>query len=146
VRTAVVHVDPDPRGTLSSHAIHEGVRALQRRGVAVHRHVGDRELELLVDSTDPGDARRRTVTACAGAFGTAPSIGAVTFISRGTAEDALGVVAGFAVRAQVERVNENGEEIAVVTLAAADRRRVPESRLHTALEAALNCEVRLVFA
>jgi hypothetical protein len=34
----------------------------------------------------------------------------------------------------------------VFTLPTADRRRVPESRLHTALEAALNCEVRIVFA
>jgi hypothetical protein len=34
----------------------------------------------------------------------------------------------------------------VATISRADSRRVPESRLHTAFEAALNCEVRIVIA
>lgn len=141
----MVRVDPDPQGALSSGAIGEGVRRLQRRGFAVHRHPSDRELELLVESADPKDARSRTAAACAEVFKTAPGIGAVTFVSRGTDEDVLGVVAAFGVGGRLERIDEDGEEVVVVTLAAADRRRVPESRLHTALEAALNCEVRLMF-
>jgi hypothetical protein len=146
VRHAIVRVDPDPYRTLSPGDIVGRVGRLPRPGIAVHRHASERELELVVDSLGPDDARRRAVEACTAAFGTTPEVGAVTFLSRGTDADALGVVEAFGVRARIDRVEENGEEIAIVTMAAADRRRVPESRLHTALEAALNCDVRIVFA
>jgi ferredoxin len=54
------------------------------------------------------------------------------------------VVRGFGIDADVERFTEDDEEIVVATISREASRRVPESRLHTALEAALNCEVRIV--
>jgi hypothetical protein len=145
VRQAIVRVDPDPRRTLSVDDIAARVARLPRPGIALHRHGAERELELVVDSRNPDDARLRATEACTEAFGTPPEVGTVTFISRGTDADALGVVEAFGVHARIDRVEENGEEVAVLTLASADRMRVPESRLHTALEAALNCDVRIVF-
>jgi len=38
---------------------------------------------------------------------------------------------------------EEGWDVVHVTLCKADLERVPESRVHTALEASLNCEVRI---
>lgn len=146
MRQAIVRVDPDPGGSLSPADIVGRVARLSRPGIAVHRHASERELELVVDGIDPDDARTRVSDACAEAFGVDPEIGAVTFLSRGTDADALGVVAALGVRADIERVEEDDAEVAVLTVPAADRGRVPESRLHTALEAALNCDVRIVFA
>ena len=141
-----MRIDPDPDRVLSPADIATGIRALPSHGVSIHRHPNDRELEVILDSENPDDARLRTSRACLQAFGITPTVGVVTFISRGTDDDALGVVEAFGVHAHVERIEEDGEEVAIFTLAAADRRRVPESRLHTALEAALNCEIRIVFA
>jgi hypothetical protein len=146
VRHAIVRLDPDPGRTLSPGDIAVRAARLTRPGITVHRHPSERELELVVDSLGPDHARRQAIEACTEAFGTPPELGAVTFVSRGTDADALGVVEAFGVHALIDRVEEDGEEVAIVTLAAADRRRVPESRLHTALEAALNCDVRIVFA
>ena len=143
MRQAVVRVDVDPDRTLSPGDIAAGVGRL---GELVNRRPGDRTIELVIDSDTADQARARAFEACTAAFGTAPALGAITFISRGTDADALGVISAFGVEARLERTEEDGEEVAVFTLPAADRRRVPESRLHTALEAALNCEVRIVFA
>jgi hypothetical protein len=146
VRKAVVRVNPDPGRTLSDEDIDGGVRELWERGFDIGWHPNGRDLELTVDSPNPDDARRLTVEVCERTFGTMPALGAVTFVSRGTDEDAFGVLDAFGVRAHLERYEVYGEEIVVFTLDPADRRRVPESRLHTALEAALNCEVRIEFA
>lgn len=143
MRQAVVRVDIDPDRTLSPADITDG---LGRLDVTVQRHPRERSIELVIDCDTTEQARARAFSACTTAFGTAPALGAISFISHGTDEDALGVVAAFGVQAHLERTEEDGEEVAVFTLPAADRRRVPESRLHTALEAALNCEVRIVFA
>jgi hypothetical protein len=146
MREAVVRVGVDPGQALTVEDITARIDRLADRGAVVHRRPADRELELILGADDADDARQRTVELCTTVFGSAPVIGTITFISRGTDEDALGVVAAFGVRARMERTEEGGEEVAVFTLPTADRRRVPESRLHTALEAALNCEVRIVFA
>jgi hypothetical protein len=146
MRQAVVRIDVDPDRTLSPGDIAAGIGRLGGSGVTVNRHPGERTVELVIDSDTPDQARARAFEACTAAFGTAPALGTITFISRGTDQDALGVVEAFGVQAHLERTEEDGEEVAVFTLPAADRRRVPESRLHTALEAALNCEVRIVFA
>jgi hypothetical protein len=145
MREAVVRVDVDPQRALPVGEVACGVARLQQRGVLVLRKPSERELELVLDSTDAEDARQRTRELCESAFGTAPALGAVTFISRGSDEDALGVVAAFGVRAHLRRAQDGDAEVAIFTLDPADRRRVPESRLHTALEAALNCEVRIVY-
>jgi len=45
---------------------------------------------------------------------------------------------------EAERVlGDEGWDIVTVTLRKADLQRVPESRIHTALEASLNCEVHI---
>jgi hypothetical protein len=84
---------------------------------------------------------------CAEVLGAAgPQAGAATFLSRGTDEDALGVVRAFGISAELDRFWEADEEIAVFTITRDDAAHVAESRLLTALEAALNCEVRIIVA
>ena len=81
---------------------------------------------------------------CAKAFGTTPVPGVLTFISRGTDDDAHGVLAGLGLSGDIERVpTDDGWDVVHVTLRKADLERVPESRVHTALEASLNCEVHI---
>jgi hypothetical protein len=48
------------------------------------------------------------------------------------------------VAGDVRRECAAGEEIVIVTISAEAARKVPESRLRTALEAALNAEVQIV--
>lgn len=140
----MVRLDPDPAAGLSPDEAARGRAALQLRGCAVRgRPSGG--LEVVIDAEDAEDARRRAAEACAQAFGGSAVVSSVTFVSRGTDADALGVVTAFGLDARLERVVEDGEDVVVVGLAPADRGRVPESRLSTALEAALNCAVRLEF-
>ena len=52
------------------------------------------------------------------------------------------MLAGFGLTGDVERVpGEEGWDIITVTLRKTDLERIPESRIHTALEASTNCEV-----
>jgi hypothetical protein len=83
---------------------------------------------------------------CAKAFGTSPVAGVVTYISRGTDDDAHGVLAGFGLTGEIRRTpgDDDGFDVVYVTLRQADLDRVPESRIHTALEASLNCEVHIL--
>ncbi|MFC0529930.1 hypothetical protein [Phytohabitans kaempferiae] len=149
MRTAVVRVVVDRDGRLSPGEYEAGVRRLRERGAEVVASPAERlpdrgrEIELIVPGLDPADVDKH-VTACAEAFGTSATPGVVTYISRGTDDDAHGVLAAFRVAGEVERTVEGDDEVVTVTLDAAAMRRVPESRLHTALEAALNCEVRIV--
>jgi len=149
MRTAVVRVVVDRDGTLPAAAYDAGLRRLRERGAEVvasppHRLPDrNREIELIVEGLDPADIPKH-VTLCAEAFGIPATAGVVTYISRGTDADAQGVLAGFRVTGHVTRHTEGDEEVVTVTLDPHDLRRVPESRLHTALEAALNCEVRIV--
>jgi hypothetical protein len=54
------------------------------------------------------------------------------------------VLAGFGLTGQIARTpGDDGVDIVDVTLREADLERIPESRVHTALEASLNCEVRI---
>lgn len=146
MRKAVIRIDADPDHKLSARDVADGVRTLETWGFTVRRRRHDRDLTVTFDSPDRETARDLAVSFCEKAFGVTPAPGAVTFASRGTDEDALGVIAAFGVPADLERVEDNGEEIIVATFSAADRKRVPESRLHTALEAALNCEIRIRYA
>lgn len=146
MRKAVVRVDADPGLVLTAAAFTGGIGELRASGVAVQRRHGARDLTLTFDDASRDGARTHAAALCEKAFGTAPVVGAVTFASRGTDEDALGVVAAFGVDAELRRFSENDEEVAEFTISAADRERVPESRLHTALEAALNCEIRIRYA
>ncbi len=104
-----------------------------------------REIELIVPGDDPDALRKWAENTCAPlATDGEVQVGVPTFLSRGTDEDALGVVRGFGIRAELQRLYEDDEEIAVFTVSRADIGHAGESRLHTALEAALNCEVRIV--
>ncbi|WP_153275406.1 hypothetical protein [Rhodococcus sp. P1Y] len=105
---------------------------------------GCREIEVIAEIDSP-NTTRDIESKCSEAFGVAADLGVVTYISRGTDTDAHSVLTRFGVNGNVHReVDEHDEELVTVTISRESERRVPESRLHTALEAALNCEVRIV--
>jgi hypothetical protein len=158
MRTAVIRVNIDPAGYLPANRLAEAVGALRSSGIEViapdfgRVPAHAREIELLVGGDDPVALRAWAEARCAEALDApgpqagapGPMAGAATFLSRGTDEDALGVVRAFGIGARLDRFWEDDEEIAAFTITRADAARVPESRLHTALEAALNCEVRIL--
>lgn len=153
MRTAVVRVQVDPAGRLEPGALTEGMTAL-RALVGADIEVLDnnmaampaarREVELLMLGDDVEQLKRDAVALCAKAFGTEPAAGVVTYVSRGTDDDAHGVLAGFGLAGEMTRTaGDDGYDVVYVTLRKADLERVPESRIHTALEASLNCEVHI---
>lgn len=151
MRTAVIRVNLDPDGRRSVAELEQAVDVLRSRGIDVIAPVlaklppTAREIELITPGDDPAALREWAQTACATALGaTGPMAGRPTYLSRGTDEDALGVVSAFGISAEMRRRHDGDEEIAVFTVSRADAGHVGESRLHTALEAALNCEVRIV--
>ena len=154
MRTAVVRVGVDRAGELAPAQLTDGMARLRELAGAAAIEVVDnnlatlppqrREVELLIAGDEPAALQRLAVSLCAKAFGTTPVPGVVTFISRGTDDDAHGVLAGLGLTGDIERVpGEDGWDVVHVTLRKADLERVPESRVHTALEASLNCEVHI---
>jgi hypothetical protein len=154
MRTAVVRVGVDRTGELTPAQLGDGMARLRdlagAQGIEVVENnlaalpAQRREVELLIAGEEPAELERIAVGLCARAFGTTPEPGVLTFISRGTNDDAHGVLAGFGLTGDIERVpTDHGWDIVQVTLRKADLERVPESRVHTALEASLNCEVRI---
>lgn len=125
-----------------------GVAFLRERGIPLVEYTAVaseevlKEISLLRDEDQewtPDDA----LPLCAEAFGVPVWRGPVTYVSRGTNADAESVLARFELDGRVRRESGDDGDVVIVTVAGADMRRVPESRLHTALEAALNAEVRL---
>ena len=152
MRTAVIRVNLNPAGDLPTDRLAAAVGELRSSGLEViapdfeRVPAHAREIELLLPGEDTAALSSWAQARCAEALGApGPVAGAATFISRGTDEDVLGVVGAFGLTASVERAWNNDEEIVTVTIPRADARRAPESRLHTALEAALNAEVRIVY-
>ena len=154
MRTAVVRVQVDPTGRLTPELLTDGMTALRGLADAADIEVldnniaampaGRREVEMLMAGGNTDQLKRDAVALCAKAFGTAPTPGVVTFVSRGTDEDAHGVLAGFGLTGEITRTpGDDGLDIVHVTLRKADLERIPESRIHTALEASLNCEVHI---
>jgi hypothetical protein len=154
MRTAVVRVAVDPAGDLAPAQLTEGMARLRESAGAAGVEVVEnnlaalppqrREVELLIAGVDAGELERLAVGLCANAFGTDPVPGVLTFISRGTDDDAHGVLAGLGLSGDIERVpGGDGWDVVHVTLRKSDLERVPESRVHTALEASLNCEVHI---
>lgn len=149
MRTAVMRVMIDAVGELGPEAYESGLTKLRGLGLEVVatpvRYLPDRnrEIELILDERQL-EGRDDYVTTCSQVFGAPAAAGVVTYISRGTDDDAHGVLAAFGVHADVERSELDDGEMLIVTLAAEDMLRVHQGRLHTALEAALNCEVRIV--
>ena len=154
MRTAVVRIRVDPAGQLTAAQLSDGMVNLRDlatpAGIDVLENnlaampAGRREVELLMVGSGPAELKARAVALCAKAFGTDPEPGVLTYISRGTDDDAHGVLAGFGLTGDIERVpGDDGWDVVHVTLRKADLERVPESRIHTALEASLNCEVHI---
>jgi hypothetical protein len=154
MRTAVVRVRVDPAGQLTAAQLADGMVDLRDlaspAGIDVLENhlaampVGRREVEMLMAGGDPEDLKATAVALCAKAFGTQPEPGVLTYISRGTDDDAHGVLAGFGLSGDIERVSgHDGLDVIFVTLRKVDLARIPESRIHTALEASLNCEVHI---
>jgi hypothetical protein len=157
MRTAVVRVRVDPAGLLTPAQLADGMTTL--RGLATPAGIdvlennlaamppARREVEMLMVGTDIEKLQHKAVVLCTqafGAFGTAPTPGVTTFVSRGTDDDALGVLAGFGLTGEIERrPGDDGLDVVYVTLHKADLERIPESRIHTALEASLNAEVHI---
>jgi len=154
MRTAVVRVNVDPSGALTAAQLSQGMAALlglvdELGAGAVENDLAAmpasrREVELLIGGDDVGSVKQTGIDLCAKAFGTDPVAGVVTFISRGTDDDARGVLSAFGLTGQIVRSpGDDGFDIVYVTLREADLERIPESRIHTALEASLNCEVHI---
>ena len=154
MRTAVVRIDVDPSGDLSPAQLTQGMAALTALAAQADVGVvnnnlaamppGRREAELLIPGDDLEALKAAAITLCAKAFGTTPVVGVLTYVSRGTDEDARGVLAGFGISGEIGRsVGDDGLDVIYVTLREADLGRIPESRIHTALEASTNCEVRI---
>lgn len=154
MRTAVVRVNVDPGGGLSPAQLRDGMTALLQRAAEAGVDVVDsdlvampvtrREVELLIASDDGEQARRAAISLCGNVFGASPVPGVTTFISRGTDDDAHGVLSAFGLTGEIARTpGDDGFDIVHVTLREADLDRIPESRVHTALEASLNCEVHI---
>ena len=154
MRTAVVRVGVDPAGELAPAQLTDGMARLRDSAAAADVEVVDnnlvglppqrREVEVLIVGNDAAELQRIAVSLCANAFGTTPVPGVVTFISRGTDDDAHGVLAGFGLTGEIERIpGDDGWDVVHVTLRKSDLERVPESRVQTALEASLNCEITI---
>ena len=154
MRTAVVRVQVDPTGRLMPEQLTDGMTALRGLADAADIEVldnniaampaGRREVEMLMAGGDTDQLKLEAVALCAKAFGTTPTPGVVTYVSRGTDDDAHGVLAGFGLTGEITRTpGDDGLDIVHVTLRRADLERIPESRIHTALEASLNCEVHI---
>lgn len=154
MRTAVVRVNVDPSGLLTSAQLDQGMSTLLRLAGEVGADVvqatlaamptARREVELLIMGSDADALEESGLDLCARAFGTTPVAGVVTYVSRGTDEDVHGVLAGFGLTGQVRRsLGDDGFDVVYVTLQQADLDHIPESRIYTALEASLNCEVHI---
>ena len=154
MRTAVVRVQVDPAGRLTAEQLTDGMTVLRRLVDPADTEVLDsdvaampasrREVQMLMVGGDAEELKRDAVALCAKAFGTEPAAGVVTYVSRGTDDDAHGVLAGFGVSGEIIRTpGDDGLDVVHVTMRKQDLDRVPESRIHTALEASLNCEVRI---
>ena len=152
MRTAVVRVDVDPSAELAPASLADGMKVLSELAGAGGAEVieadlaampaGRRVVELLIVGEDVDELKKRAIEMCNKAFGTAPVDDVVTFVSRGTDDDAHGVLAGMGLTGEIERIpGDEGWDVINVTLRKSDLERVPESRVHTALEASLNCEV-----
>jgi hypothetical protein len=151
MRTAVIRINVDPRGELSDSFVQERINGLASAaaesgmelvGGAASRH---RDIQLLMAGDDVAAMRAAAAGLCARIFGTEPATGVVTFVSRGTDDDALGVLAGLGLTGEITRsAGADGWDVVSVRLPRAALERVPESRVHTALEASLNCEVQII--
>jgi hypothetical protein len=107
-----------------------------------------REIELLHDGDEVDELRQLAEAACAAALGRShpsvkPRAVAVSFISHGRSEDAMGIIRAFGLERHVEEIRFVEEDVAVVVISGEALQCSASETLQTALEAALNREVRL---
>ncbi len=149
----MVRIDVDPTGQLTREQLRAGMATLRdlagQAGVDVVETdiavmpVGRRQVRLLITAAEE-DLTDIGMRMCAKAFDTIPTAGVVTYVSRGTDDDVHGVLAGLGLSGEIDRTpGADGLDVVHVTLAEPDLARVGESRIHTALEASLNCEVHI---
>jgi hypothetical protein len=154
MRTAVIRINVDPNGVLSPAEVERGLAELLANVGAlgmdvVHADLASqpprrRELQFLGRGEDTESIQGSAAELCRKSFDIEPCNGTTTYLSRGTDDDAVGVLAAFGLVGDLTRTTgEEGWDVITVQLAEADLRRVPESRIQTALEASLNCEVRI---
>ena len=154
MRTAVVRVNVDPESVSTPAQLRNGMAAILELAGAAGADVikndlaampaSRREVELLIAAEDGNSAKDTAIGLCAKAFSATPVPGVVTFISRGTDDDAQGVLSAFGLTGDIVRTpGDDGFDIVHVTLREDDLEHIPESRVHTALEASLNCEVHI---
>ena len=143
MRTAVVRVNVDPGSVLTPAHLEEGMESLLGLVGEVGAGVVDnnlaampadrREVEVLIAADNVDAAKQTAIDLCAKAFSTKPVPGVVTFVSRGTDDDARGVLSAFGLTGEVVRTpGDDGFDIVHVTVREDDLERIPESRLHTA--------------
>ena len=154
MRTAVVRVNVDPDSVRTPAQLRDGMAALLEHVAAAGADMVEndltsmpasrREVELLIAAEDGDTAKGAAIGLCARSFDATPIPGVITFVSRGTDDDAHGVLSAFGLTGDIERTpGDDGFDIVHVTLREKDLERIPESRVHTALEASLNCEVHI---
>jgi hypothetical protein len=154
VRRAVVHLNLDPDGVLRVADLERALTALRADGFEVI--AGDldklpptrREIELLHDGDDVGELMLIAESACAAALAPSatavpPRALAVSFISHGSYEDAIGIIRAFGLEPEVEELRFDDEDVAVLIVPPAALQRDLFGKLQTALEAALNREVHV---
>ena len=113
MRTAVVRVNVDPDSVLTPAQLRDGMATLlEVTGEAnidvvendlVTMPASRREVELLIAAEDGDTAKGSAIELCAKVFGTTPVPGVVTFISRGTDDDAHGVLSAFGLTGDITR-------------------------------------------
>jgi hypothetical protein len=135
----------------SDDELRDGLRALGHMGYELLPQSptppgADHEIAFVLDGDDRAVLLEVALTAARQAFGDVVQPGIVTFLSRGTDDDARGVASALGLDVKVSRHIEAGGEVVMVHVSDADLARVPDGRLHTALEAALNAEVRITTA
>ena len=150
-----MHVNIDPAGALTLAQIGRAVDALRKDGLEVidtdveSYPATEREIEVLLDGDSVFELREAAEKACIAASAefeppAQPYAVAVTFISSGSHEDALGIVRAFGLEDSIEEVELVDEHVAVVVLGGNGIRRATLGKLQTVLEAALNREVQVV--
>lgn len=148
MRTAAIRVTVTPADG-SALPFDRFTVAARERGITVADRApagdGECDLHLSMAVPDPAELELHARQLCTEVFGTQPRLGVPTFISRGTDEDAHGVLDALGIDGNVTRTpGSDGWDTVAVRISRANLARIPESRIHTALEAALNCEIEII--
>ena len=113
MRTAVVRVNVDPEGVLAPAQLGEGIAVLLDLVGEIGAGMVDnnlaampadrREVEVLIAADNVDAAKQTAIDLCTKAFNTQPVAGVVTFVSRGTDDDARGVLSAFGLTGEIVR-------------------------------------------